>query len=104
MSVQEDWIRHIQQHILQMNYSRHAEPSAPADPPTSGQASALASTSTSSTTPALTSTLTPDPTPPAECTRITTATEITQVLEEQPTRTANPVPVPVPVPVPAPVV
>ncbi|XP_018554168.1 protein Wiz isoform X2 [Lates calcarifer] len=111
LSVQEDWIRHLQQHILKMNYNKPAapkaastEPPAPADDPVPVQASALASTSTSSTastTPALTSTPTrttaPNsrcPTPLAECAPTLTATEIVKVSEEQPTLTPTPIPLP----------
>ncbi|KAM9346173.1 protein Wiz [Symphorus nematophorus] len=83
LSVQEDWIRHLQQHILKMNYSKPAATkAASADDPAPVQTSAPASTSTSSTTsttPALTST----PTPPAECAPPVTATEIIKVSEEQ---------------------
>uniref|UniRef100_A0A8D2ZLA5 C2H2-type domain-containing protein n=1 Tax=Scophthalmus maximus TaxID=52904 RepID=A0A8D2ZLA5_SCOMX len=57
LSVQEDWIRHLQQHILKMNYNKPAAPkAAPAEPPAPSddlppvQASAPASASTSSTT------------------------------------------------------
>ncbi|XP_027141211.1 protein Wiz isoform X2 [Larimichthys crocea] len=101
LSVQEDWIRHLQQHILKMNYNKpaaskavSAEPLTPADEPALVQASAPASTSTSSTTsttPAPASTLTRttapssrSPTPPAECAPPVTATEIVKVSEEQP--------------------
>ncbi|XP_029364641.1 protein Wiz isoform X2 [Echeneis naucrates] len=111
LSVQEDWIRHLQQHILKMNYNKpavpkaaSAEPPAPADDPAPVQASAPASTSTSSstsTTPALTSTPnrttapnTRCPTPLAECAPTITATELVKVSEEQPTLTATPVPLP----------
>uniref|UniRef100_A0A3B4U0J8 WIZ zinc finger b n=1 Tax=Seriola dumerili TaxID=41447 RepID=A0A3B4U0J8_SERDU len=111
LSVQEDWIRHLQQHILKMNYNKPAapkaastEPPAPADDPAPVQASAPASTSTSSstsTTPALTSTPTRttasnsrSPTPLAECAPAVTATEIVKVSEEQPTLTATPIPLP----------
>ncbi|XP_062264890.1 protein Wiz [Platichthys flesus] len=105
LSVQEDWIRHLQQHILKMNYNKpaapraaSAEPPAPADDP--AQASAPASTSTS-TTPALTSTPTRttapnsrSPTPVAECARTATATEVVKVSEEQPALSPTPLPVP----------
>ncbi|GAA6215460.1 protein Wiz-like isoform X2 [Lates japonicus] len=111
LSVQEDWIRHLQQHILKMNYNKPAapkaastEPPAPADDQVPVQASALASTSTSSTTsttPALTSTPTRttapnsrSPTPLAECAPTLTATEIVKVSEEQPTLTPTPIPLP----------
>ncbi|KAK2833900.1 hypothetical protein Q5P01_017789 [Channa striata] len=97
LSVQEDWIRHLQQHILKMNYNKPAapkaassEPPAPADEPAPVQASAPASTSTSSTTsstasttPALASTPTRSPTPPAECAPAVTATEKAKVSAEQ---------------------
>ncbi|XP_035036634.2 protein Wiz [Hippoglossus stenolepis] len=106
LSVQEDWIRHLQQHILKMNYNKPAAPRAasaeppapPADDP--AQASAPASTSTS-TTPALTSTPTRttapnsrSPTPVAECARTATATEVVKVSEEQPALSPTPLPLP----------
>uniref|UniRef100_A0A673CTL8 C2H2-type domain-containing protein n=1 Tax=Sphaeramia orbicularis TaxID=375764 RepID=A0A673CTL8_9TELE len=56
LSVQEDWIRHLQQHILKMNYNKPAAPKAvSADPPASAEdpapvqatSAAPASTSTS---------------------------------------------------------
>ncbi|XP_040013763.1 protein Wiz isoform X2 [Xiphias gladius] len=111
LSVQEDWIRHLQQHIRKMNYSKPAtpkatstEPPAPADDPTPVQASAPASTSTSSTTsttPALTATLTRttapnsrSTTPLAECAPTVTATEIANVSEEQSSLTPTPIPLP----------
>ncbi|XP_026180213.1 protein Wiz isoform X4 [Mastacembelus armatus] len=110
LSVQEDWIRHLQQHILKMNYNKpappraaSAQPTASTDEPAPAQASAPASTSTSSstsTTPALTSTPTHtpptptscSPTPPAEGAPAVTATEIVKVSEEQPTLTPSPLP------------
>lgn len=92
LSVQEDWIRHLQQHILKMNYNKPAAPkAASADDPAPVQASTSTS-STTSTTPVLTSTPTRttvpnsrSPTPPAECAPPVTATEIVKVSEEQPT-------------------
>ncbi|XP_033501062.2 protein Wiz isoform X1 [Epinephelus lanceolatus] len=105
LSVQEDWIRHLQQHILKMNYNKPAAPKAasaepPADDPAPVQASAPASTSTStssttSTTPALTSTPTRSPTPPvAKCAPPVTATEIVKVSEEKSTLSPTSIPVP----------
>lgn len=111
LSVQEDWIRHLQQHILKMNYNKPAaakatatEPPALADDPVPVQASVPASTSTSRTTstaPALTSTsnsnTTPkslSPSPVDECAPAITATEIVQVSEEQPTLTPTPISLP----------
>uniref|UniRef100_A0A3Q1F0D1 WIZ zinc finger b n=2 Tax=Acanthochromis polyacanthus TaxID=80966 RepID=A0A3Q1F0D1_9TELE len=101
LSVQEDWIRHLQQHILKMNYNKSAAPkAAAADPPAVAdepavvQASAPASTSTSRTTSATpTRTTAPksrSPTHQAECAATVTATEIVQVPEEQPTLTPIP--------------
>ncbi|XP_073350182.1 protein Wiz [Pagrus major] len=92
LSVQEDWIRHLQQHILKMNYNKPAAPkAASADDPAPVQASTSTS-STTSTTPVLTSTPTRttapnsrSPTPPAERAPPVTATEIVKVSEEQPT-------------------
>ncbi|KAI3360172.1 hypothetical protein L3Q82_014494 [Scortum barcoo] len=111
LSVQEDWIRHLQQHILKMNYNKAtapkaaaAGPPAPADDPAPVQASAPASTSTSSTTsttPTLTSTPTHatapgshSPTPLAECAPPVTATEIAKVSEEQPPPSPPSIPLP----------
>ncbi|CAB1433347.1 unnamed protein product [Pleuronectes platessa] len=99
LSVQEDWIRHLQQHILKMNYNKPAAPrAASAEPP--APASAPASTSTS-TTPALTSTPTGttapnsrSPMPAAECARTATAMEVVKVSEEQPALSPTPLPVP----------
>ncbi|XP_019749121.1 protein Wiz isoform X2 [Hippocampus comes] len=60
LSVQEDWIRHLQQHILKMNYSQPAEPKADraqvmTDEPTAvRQASAAGTSSTTSLTPTVT--------------------------------------------------
>lgn len=114
LSVQEDWIRHLQQHILKMNYNKPALPKAAlADPHASAEDPALvqatsaapASTSTSSTTstpPAPTPT-TPTPTHTtalnshtptslAERAPTNTATEIENVSEEQPALTPTPIP------------
>ncbi|XP_032392310.1 protein Wiz [Etheostoma spectabile] len=106
LSVQEDWIRHLQQHILKMNYSRPAAPKAasaappaPADDPASAPASTSTS-STTSTTPPLTSTSTPtlgranapnsrSHTPPP-----VTATELVKVSEEPPTLSPSSIPFP----------
>ncbi|KAM3864383.1 protein Wiz [Diretmus argenteus] len=115
LSVQEDWIRHLQQHILKMNYNKPAAPrAASTQPPTQAedphpiQASASTSSTTSTTT-VLTSTPTcstapiapptpnsSSPTPPAECPPTVTATQIVKVSEEHPTLTPTPTPVPVP--------
>ncbi|XP_029945386.1 protein Wiz [Salarias fasciatus] len=84
LSVQEDWIRHLQQHILKMNYSKPAAESP-------GRASASSSTSrTTSTAPALGSASGPAPTPPAP--PALTATEIVQVSEEPPALAPTPIP------------
>nr|XP_020478827.1 protein Wiz isoform X2 [Monopterus albus] len=102
LSVQEDWIRHLQQHILKMNYNKPAAPRAvSADPPASTgnpapvQASAPASTSsTTSATPGLSATApsSRSPTPLAERAPTVTATEIVKVSEQQPPSTPTPVP------------
>lgn len=93
LSVQEDWIRHLQQHILKMNYNKPAAPKAastglpaPVDDPAPVQASARASTSTSCTT-CTTDALTtapssPSPMPTAE--RHTPVAEMVKVSEKQP--------------------
>uniref|UniRef100_A0A3B5B1Z9 Protein Wiz-like n=1 Tax=Stegastes partitus TaxID=144197 RepID=A0A3B5B1Z9_9TELE len=102
LSVQEDWIRHLQQHILKMNYNKPAapkagaaDPPAVADDPAVVQASAPASTSTSRTTPTRTTgPKSRSPTHQAECAPAVTATEIVQVSEEQPALTPTPIPLP----------
>lgn len=107
LSVQEDWIRHLQQHILKMNYKKPAAPkpvaAVPNEAPASvhNSASAPASTSTSSTwttAPALTSSPAHSPAPnshfppPAKCAPANTATELDTISEEQLTVTPAPVP------------
>ncbi|XP_029913086.1 protein Wiz isoform X2 [Myripristis murdjan] len=123
LSVQEDWIRHLQQHILKMNYNKPTAPRAASpNPPSQADAPAKASapvsapasastSSTTTTTTGLTSTSasTPtctaapavapapgscSPTPPAECAPAVTATKIVEVSEEQPALTPTPIPVP----------
>ncbi|XP_043956364.1 protein Wiz isoform X4 [Gambusia affinis] len=89
LSVQEDWIRHLQQHIFKMNYNKPAALKAatadghnPANNSTpvhaSDPSSRTASTPTRSTAPSSRS-----PTPVAEFAPTVTAKEITQVSEEQ---------------------
>ncbi|XP_034047137.1 protein Wiz isoform X2 [Thalassophryne amazonica] len=113
LSVQEDWIRHLQQHIVKMNYNKPAalkaastEPTSLADDLSPGQPSTPASTSTSSTsssTPVVVPvavTPTPNshsPTPLAERAPTDTATETEQISQEQPTLTETPVPLPTPI-------
>ncbi|XP_061086485.1 protein Wiz-like [Conger conger] len=77
LSVQEDWVRHLQQHILDLNFNKPAPPStptpedtpAPEDMPTPVPGVTPTPTSTSNqtptpaTTPAPTPALTPTPTP-----------------------------------------
>ncbi|KAI4877541.1 hypothetical protein NFI96_015810 [Prochilodus magdalenae] len=66
LSVQEDWIRHLQQHILNLNYNKPAPTakSTPVKPNTAAprtQSSATTSTSTTSTALTTTSAITPVP-------------------------------------------
>ncbi|XP_014891351.1 protein Wiz isoform X5 [Poecilia latipinna] len=100
LSVQEDWIRHLQQHIFKMNYNKPAALKAatadghnPADNSTpvhaSDPSSRTASTPTRSTAPNSRS-----PTPVAEFAPTVTAKEITQVSEEQPAIIPTPIPLP----------
>ncbi|XP_054890976.1 protein Wiz isoform X2 [Poeciliopsis prolifica] len=100
LSVQEDWIRHLQQHIFKMNYNKPAALKAatadghnPADNSTpvhaSDPSSRTASTPTRSTGPNSRS-----PTPAAELAPTVTAEEITQVSEEQAAIIPTPVPLP----------
>ncbi|KAM4716721.1 protein Wiz isoform 7-T7 [Anableps anableps] len=100
LSVQEDWIRHLQQHIFNMNYNKPAALKAAAtdthslaDNSTpvhaSDPSSRTASTPTRSTAPNSRS-----PTPLAEFAPAITAKEITQVSEEQPAIIPTPIPLP----------
>lgn len=95
LSVQEDWIRHLQQHIFKMNYKPPAAPRAAAtvhhkDAPASAPAHASASTSgTRTTAPALTSSH--STTLPAKCAPTNTATELDHISTEQ--STVGPTPV-----------
>ncbi|CAL9693581.1 unnamed protein product [Knipowitschia caucasica] len=77
LSVQEDWIRHIQQHIFKMNYKTPPPPRAPASshtapPPVAASVRTSASTSSSSHGPPL----------PAKCTP-NTASELGHLSAEQ---------------------
>ncbi|KAF3846820.1 hypothetical protein F7725_003898 [Dissostichus mawsoni] len=91
----EDWIRHLQQHILKMNYTKPAVPKTPSSEPPTPVNDPQASTSTSSTsstppTPTPTRTTAPNvrsQTPPL-------ATETLKVSEEQPTLSPAPLPLP----------
>ncbi|KAM6966574.1 LOW QUALITY PROTEIN: protein Wiz-like [Tautogolabrus adspersus] len=100
LSVQEDWIRHLQQHILKMNYNKPAAPKeASAGPPAPAvdPVPVQASTSTSSITSTPTRTSAPNsssPTPPSESAPPFTATKIVKVSEEQPTPSPAPLPLP----------
>ncbi|KAG9345903.1 hypothetical protein JZ751_007717 [Albula glossodonta] len=94
LSVQEDWVRHLQQHILDLNFNKPCTPSesspqedtpTPNPAPVSGVTPVATSTSTSTPTP--TPTPTPAPTP--------TST---------PAATPTPTPTPTPMPIPAPAV
>ncbi|KAM9844170.1 protein Wiz [Aulostomus maculatus] len=106
LSVQEDWIRHLQQHILKMNYSKPAAPKTasaetPAPPDELAPIQASPPVFTSSTTPAPTPNVTRStapnsrsPTPPAERAPTVAAADIVKVSEEQLTLTPPPVPLP----------
>ncbi|XP_036004333.1 protein Wiz isoform X4 [Fundulus heteroclitus] len=104
LSVQEDWIRHLQQHIFKMNYKKPAAlKAAPADGhaladnsapvqasvPASDSSSRTASTPTRSTAPNSRSS-----TPVAEFAPAITASEITKVSEEQSAMIPTPIPLP----------
>ncbi|KAG7491604.1 hypothetical protein MATL_G00005420 [Megalops atlanticus] len=80
LSVQEDWVRHLQQHILDLNFNKPVPSSTPipADAPVPNPAPVPGITPT----PVPTSTSTPTPTP-------------------TPTPASTPTPTPAPVPVPA---
>uniref|UniRef100_A0A1A7XL04 C2H2-type domain-containing protein n=2 Tax=Iconisemion striatum TaxID=60296 RepID=A0A1A7XL04_9TELE len=101
LSVQEEWIRHLQQHILKMNYKTAAtkadttESHAQADDLAQVQPPASVSTPTSRTTPTRsTAPSSRSPTPPAKCAAAITASEIVQVSEEQPALLPPPIPLP----------
>ncbi|XP_015234860.1 PREDICTED: protein Wiz-like isoform X2 [Cyprinodon variegatus] len=92
LSVQEDWIRHLQQHIFKMNYNKPGALKAAANPTpvqASDPGSRTASTPTRSTAPNSRS-----PTPVAEFAPAITAKEITQVSEEQLAIIPTPLPLP----------
>ncbi|KAM9472961.1 uncharacterized protein ACWYII_008075 isoform 4-T4 [Salvelinus alpinus] len=113
LSVQEDWIRHLQQHILNLNYNKPA-PSA-TDPPAQDHnptsTSVPATTSSFTTTPAPTSTppsihthttaptvlppCSPSPPPMAESAPIVTATPMATASAES---TLTPILIPIPTP------
>uniref|UniRef100_A0A673Y0K3 Si:ch211-194b1.1 n=1 Tax=Salmo trutta TaxID=8032 RepID=A0A673Y0K3_SALTR len=111
LSVQEDWIRHLQQHILNLNYNKPA-PSA-TDPPAHNPTSTSVPTATSSftTTPAPTSTppsihthttaptvlppCSPSPPPMPESAPIVTAIPMATASAES---TLTPILIPIPTP------
>uniref|UniRef100_A0A4W5PGK6 WIZ zinc finger b n=1 Tax=Hucho hucho TaxID=62062 RepID=A0A4W5PGK6_9TELE len=72
LSVQEDWIRHLQQHILNLNYNKPA-PSA-TDPPAQDHHPTPTSTSVQATTSSFTTTHSPTSTPPSIHTHTTAPT------------------------------
>ncbi|XP_064180151.1 protein Wiz isoform X2 [Anguilla rostrata] len=104
LSVQEDWVRHLQQHILDLNFNKPAPPPAtpatpaPEDPavptpaPVPGVTPTPTSTSTPTPTPTPTPASTPAPTPAATPTPTPTPT----------LTSAPPPPSPAPPPPPAP--
>ncbi|XP_077414801.1 uncharacterized protein wizb isoform X2 [Vanacampus margaritifer] len=103
LSVQEDWIRHLQQHILKMNYSQLVESKADcvevvADGPAPVHRASVASTSSSTSfTPTMTRSIAANshsPDPPAQF--APSVTEIVKISEEPLT--------PAPIPLPAQVV
>ncbi|KAM4534979.1 protein Wiz isoform 3-T3 [Fundulus diaphanus] len=104
LSVQEDWIRHLQQHIFKMNYKKPAALKAAttdghnlADNSTPVQASVPASDSSSRTASTPTRSTAPNSrssTPVAEFAPAITANEITKVSEEQSAIIPTPIPLP----------
>nr|XP_054594586.1 protein Wiz isoform X3 [Nothobranchius furzeri] len=101
LSVQEEWIRHLQQHILKMNYKTAAtradttESHAQVDNLVQAQPPASASTPTSRTTPThSTAPSSHSPTPLAKCAATIAAPEIVQASEEQTTILPPPIPPP----------
>ncbi|XP_023813753.1 protein Wiz isoform X2 [Oryzias latipes] len=90
LSVQEDWIRHLQQHIIKMNYNKPAACKATAADP---QPSVQASTSTSRTSPAAVA-RSCSPATLSDCAPAITATEGIRGSEEQPGLIPAPLPLP----------
>ncbi|XP_048869174.1 protein Wiz-like isoform X1 [Brienomyrus brachyistius] len=85
LSVQEDWVRHLQQHILELNFNKSEPPSTPGSGPAPTPGPAL-------TTP-------PSATPPAPAQEsIPGASTPTPVPTSSPTPVASPIPSPSPSP------
>ncbi|XP_027878394.1 protein Wiz isoform X1 [Xiphophorus couchianus] len=100
LSVQEDWIRHLQQHIFKMNYNKPAAlKAATADGhnPDNNLTPVHASDPSSRTVSSPTRSTAPSshsPTPVAEFAPTITVKEITQVSEEQAAIIPTPIPLP----------
>uniref|UniRef100_M4A341 WIZ zinc finger b n=1 Tax=Xiphophorus maculatus TaxID=8083 RepID=M4A341_XIPMA len=100
LSVQEDWIRHLQQHIFKMNYNKPAAlKAATADGhnPDNNLTPVHASDPSSRTVSSPTRSTAPNshsPTPVAEFAPTVTVKEITQVSEEQAAIIPTPIPLP----------
>ncbi|XP_032442510.1 protein Wiz isoform X2 [Xiphophorus hellerii] len=100
LSVQEDWIRHLQQHIFKMNYNKPAAlKAATADGhnPDNNLTPVHASDPSSRTVSSPTRSTAPSshsPTPVAEFAPTVTVKEITQVSEEQAAIIPTPIPLP----------
>ncbi|XP_052407546.1 protein Wiz isoform X2 [Carassius gibelio] len=98
LSVQEDWIRHLQQHILNLNYNKTASPAndTPAQsdtPDPKPLVSAATSTSTTTTAPSTTPS-TPSPKPTTTPTSASTPTPAPSQASAGRPATAEPVPSP----------
>ncbi|KAL1278731.1 hypothetical protein QQF64_025404 [Cirrhinus molitorella] len=98
LSVQEDWIRHLQQHILNLNYNKTASPTndTPAQsdtPDPKPLVSAATSTSTTTTAPATTPS-TPSPKPTATPTSASTPTPAPNQASAGRPASAEPIPSP----------
>ncbi|XP_026095698.1 protein Wiz-like [Carassius auratus] len=98
LSVQEDWIRHLQQHILNLNYNKTASPAndSPAQsdaPDPKPLVSAATSTSTTTTAPSTTPS-TPSPKPTTTPTSASTPTPAPSQASAGRPATAEPVPSP----------
>ncbi|XP_037332912.2 protein Wiz isoform X1 [Pungitius pungitius] len=100
LSVQEDWIRHLQQHILKMNYNKAAAPKAAPAAPAGAPSPVAAAPPVQASAPASTSTSSTASTPPARsatppvtrCAEPLSATAVLSVSEEQPTLSPPSVP------------
>uniref|UniRef100_A0A9J7Z519 WIZ zinc finger b n=1 Tax=Cyprinus carpio carpio TaxID=630221 RepID=A0A9J7Z519_CYPCA len=98
LSVQEDWIRHLQQHILNLNYNKTASPAndtpAQSDTPDPKPLVSAATSTSSTTTAPSTTPSTPSPKPTTTATSASTPTPAPSQASAGRPATAEPVPSP----------